>query len=234
MDLVNCLMVTGLTSYEARIYIALLSEGPLSGYEAAKFSGISRSNVYIALEGLIEKGAAYKIDAESIQYTAVPADEYCQNKQRAFAQILSYIKENAPQKLEPPEAYITISGDGRIIDKMKTLVENAKERLYLSMSARECQIIKSELISAAQRGIKIVIITSQPFHMEDVEIYYADKEAYQIRLIADSSFVLTGNMKNEKSTATCLFTQNKTLITLFKEALRNEIDLITMKKGRNS
>ena len=215
MDLVNCLMVTGLTSYEARVYIALLSEGPLSGYEAAKFSGISRSNVYIALEGLIEKGAAYKIDAESIQYTAVPVDEYCQNKKRAFDQVLSYIKENAPQKLEPPEAYITISGDGRIIDKMKPLLENAKERLYLSMAARECQIIKSELVSAAKRGIKIVIITSQPFHMEGAEIYYADKEAYQIRLIADSSFILTGNMKNEKNMATCLFTQNKTLITLF-------------------
>lgn len=230
MDLTNCLLATGLTSYEAKVYLALLSEGALSGYEAAKFSGISRSNVYIALEGLIEKGAAYKIDGESVKYTAVPADEYCKNKERWFAEVLTFIKENAPKKLEPPDAYITVTGDVRIINKMKNLIEDAKERLYVSMSAKECEIIKNELISAVRRGIKVVIITSEQFYIDGAEIFHAVKEAHQIRIIADSSFVLTCNMSNEKSAATCLFTQNKTLITLFKEALRNEINLIKIKQ----
>ena len=36
----------GLTRQEARIYFLLLTEGELSGYEAAKRAGISRSNAY--------------------------------------------------------------------------------------------------------------------------------------------------------------------------------------------
>lgn len=230
MDLTSCLMATGLTNYEAKIYITLLSQGVLNGYEAAKLSGISRSNVYNALEGLVEKGAAYKIDGESIRYSPLEPQEYCRNKERAFGKILSYIKENAPTSAGAPDAYITISGDLRIIDKMKNMVENARERLYISMSAKECELIEDELASAIKRGLKVVIITSNGFSVKGAEIYYTNKQPFQIRLIADSAFVLTGNLHDKSNPATCLFTQNKTLITLFKEALRNEIDLINLKK----
>ena len=52
MDNVELLMSFGLTRQEARVYILLLGEGALSGYEAAKRLGISRSNAYAALAGL--------------------------------------------------------------------------------------------------------------------------------------------------------------------------------------
>ena len=49
MDNVELLMSFGLTRQEARVYVLLLGEGALSGYEAAKRLGISRSNAYAAL-----------------------------------------------------------------------------------------------------------------------------------------------------------------------------------------
>ena len=54
MDNVELLMSFGLTRQEARVYVLLLGEGALSGYEAAKRLGISRSNAYAALAGLVE------------------------------------------------------------------------------------------------------------------------------------------------------------------------------------
>ena len=51
MDNVELLMSFGLTRQEARVYVLLLGEGALSGYEAAKRLGISRSNAYAALAG---------------------------------------------------------------------------------------------------------------------------------------------------------------------------------------
>ena len=59
MDNVERLMEFGLTRHEASLYILLTLEGSLNGYEAAKQSGISRSNAYNALAGLVDKGAAY-------------------------------------------------------------------------------------------------------------------------------------------------------------------------------
>ena len=42
--------------------MTLLAEGRLTGYEATKLTGISRSNTYTALAGLVEKGAAYVLE----------------------------------------------------------------------------------------------------------------------------------------------------------------------------
>ena len=64
MDNVELLMSFGLTRQEARVYVLLLGEGALSGYEAAKRLGISRSNAYAALAGerpIWQKSRQYSI-----------------------------------------------------------------------------------------------------------------------------------------------------------------------------
>ena len=48
----------GLTRQEATIYACLLCQGSMTGYEIAKDTGISKSNVYTAVKELVQKGAA--------------------------------------------------------------------------------------------------------------------------------------------------------------------------------
>ena len=54
---VEYLLHFGLTRQEALIYVELLVKGKQTGYEIAKETGISRSNVYSVLAALAEKGA---------------------------------------------------------------------------------------------------------------------------------------------------------------------------------
>ena len=68
----NGLVLFGLTRQEANIYLCLYQNGELTGYEVAKQTGISRSNVYSALAGLTDKGAAYLAQGTSSKYVAVP------------------------------------------------------------------------------------------------------------------------------------------------------------------
>lgn len=226
MDLQSALMSTGLTGYEARLYAALLAEGAMSGYEAAKVSGISRSNVYVALEGLLEKGGAYRMEGEVTRYTAVPVVEYCANRARALDAALDFIRSHAPVQKGQPDAYITIHGDGMIIDKMKNMIAGAEKRLYASLDTRECGLVIRELQTAVARGIRVVLITSPPVTLEGAEIYCNPTgEPGRIRLITDSAFVLTGELSGPQRRAACLYTANRTLITLFKEALKNEMAL---------
>lgn len=83
MDNVERLMEFGLTRHEANLYILLTLEGSLNGYEAAKQSGISRSNAYNALAGLVDKGAAYIQEEDTVRYTPVAIEEFCSNKHPA-------------------------------------------------------------------------------------------------------------------------------------------------------
>ena len=61
-SMIDELVLFGLTRQEATIYVCLIQNVDLSGYEVAKLTGISRSNVYSALAGLTEKGAAYLLE----------------------------------------------------------------------------------------------------------------------------------------------------------------------------
>ena len=69
----------GLTRQEANLYLTLLTHGELTGYEAAKLTGISRSNTYNALAGLVEKGAAWVMEEHVTRYVAVPFEEFSGN-----------------------------------------------------------------------------------------------------------------------------------------------------------
>ena len=74
--LIENLIAFNLTRQEAAIYVEFLNHGEMSGYEVAKETGISRSNVYSALQSLAEKGALYLIEGESTRYTPVAVGDF--------------------------------------------------------------------------------------------------------------------------------------------------------------
>lgn len=227
MDNVDLLMNFGLTRQEASVYVLLFSEGELNGYEVAKLSGISRSNAYCALATLVDKGAAYVFEETAVKYSPVPIEEFCRNKIRFLEKVSKELAFSMPVRRVESEGYITIRGDQHIFDKLLNMVQNTKERLYLSMSLDRLALIKDDLNLLVLRGIKLVIITSFPFELEGAIVYYSENRSDQIRLICDSKFVLTGGASDGGS-PTCLFSCNNNLVEVFKDALSNEIKLIEL------
>ena len=114
MDNVERLMEFGLTRHEASLYILLTLEGSLNGYEAAKQSGISRSNAYNALAGLVDKGAAYIQEEDTVRYTPVAIEEFCSNKIRHLEQKKTELIAELPDKRKNEGGYLTIKGEEHI------------------------------------------------------------------------------------------------------------------------
>jgi HTH-type transcriptional regulator, sugar sensing transcriptional regulator len=224
MNLIEYLIKTGLTRHESELYIALCREGELTGYEAAKFTGIARANAYQALAGLVDKGGAYIIDGTVPHYTAVPAEEYCKNIIAYMNEITEKIMHDCPQPRTKSEPYVTISGIKNIADKMKNIVNNAKERVYVSATEKELSFLKEELVQAAGRGLKVVAIIPEKADLNGVVVHNIKRQSGQVRLIADSSHVLTGNISGSDED-TCLYSKNKPLVELIKDSLKNEIRL---------
>lgn len=231
MDITGLLTHFGLTKQEATIYMMLFTEGQLTGYEAAKLTGISRSNTYTALAGLVEKGAAYLIEGTATRYTPVSLEEFCNNKIEELQQFKRDLIQNTPVQKEEIGGYITIKGEAQILNKIKNMLRQSQKRAYLSMSKEITDLILEELKDGVARGLKIVIITNEPFLLEGATVYHAEKTQKQIRLIADSASVLTGDI-NDGTSSTCLYSKKKNLVDLFKESLKNEIKLIALTKGK--
>jgi sugar-specific transcriptional regulator TrmB len=232
MNNIDLLMSFGLTRQEASIYVLLVLEGNLNGYEVSKRSGISRSNAYNALAGLVEKGAAYAIEEQTVRYTPVPIEELAANKIRLLSEAAEQLKSQLPSPREEADDYITIKGKRQIEDKLKNLILSTKERIYLAFDSDRVRQYEPFLLELLEQGIKVVIITDEPFELEGATIYHGEKRTEQIRVIADSQYVLTGAIQDEYH-ATCLYSSNNNLVEVFKESLSNEIKLIQIKEGKD-
>lgn len=222
MNLSDALMKTGLTRHESELYVALNREGEVTGYELAKITGIPRANVYQALSALADKGGARIVEGNPQKYIAVSAEEYCTNKGREMQETLQIIRAEAPELRTAPEGYVTISGHQNILNKMRYIIGHAAQRVYISMTADELHLVRDDLAEAIAKGLKIVIITSEGIPIPGAIVHTIHKKHGQIRLIADSKEVLTGELTGSDQDV-CLYSKNRPLIDLIKESLKNEI-----------
>lgn len=232
MDLNESLMGFGLTRQESNIYLTLLSDGALTGYEVAKRTGISRSNAYTALACLADKGAARLIEGTPVKYMPVEIKEFCDNKLKHLDRMKQFLIERLPNRPEDMEGYMTIRGDEHIVNKICHMLENALYRVYLSGESKVLEPFRDMLKQMIGRGIKVVVITHPPFELEGAVIYLAERKPGQVGIIVDSATVLTGDIGNGDQSA-CLYSGKKNLVDLFKESLSNEIKIIEM-TGRNA
>ncbi len=222
----------GLTRQEALVYQKLLIKGKQTGYEVAKEAGISRSNAYTSLAGLVEKGAAYLVEESAKRYIPVMLEEFCENCIRKMKTEEEWMVKNLPQGQKEEEGYITIVGEVNIRDKIKNLLIHSQERVYLSCSAACLGEFIEELLALLSKQKKVVIITDKFFELEDAKIYVVNDKGHQIGLITDSKYVLSGEYGNG-SQNTCLYSGQNNFVTVFKSALANEIQLIELRKGEN-
>ncbi|MCI5954158.1 MAG: TrmB family transcriptional regulator [Lachnospiraceae bacterium] len=243
--LIEKLLLFGLGRQEAAIYLCLLKNSELTGYEVAKLTGISRSNVYNSLASLVEHGAAYVSEGASTRYTAVCLKEFCDNRLRFLKDVGAYLVENGPKPIIPSEGYITVEGYGHICDKIHHMLLGAEKRIYFSATGAFLEMWKEEISELVRRGSKVVLISedssnifSEQKELREGIIFYeipenmdaADRKR-QVRLIIDSEYVLTGEVEGT-SNDTCLYSAQKNFVNVFKDAMRNEIELIKLKGKR--
>ncbi len=231
MEAAELLTHFGLTNQEARVYCVLCAQGEMTGYEAAKATGISRSNVYTALAGLVEKGAADLSEGTAVRYSAVPAKEFCTSRITELDRMRQQVIFMLPARVKENGGYLTVTGRRNILNRMRSMLRSAEKRVYASMAAEIMESIRPELADALKRGLKVVLITEKSFQLEGAIAWHSKKERRQIRLIVDSACVLTGDLE-DGDFSTCLYSRRKNLTDLFKEDLKNEIELIQLTEGK--
>lgn len=227
---IEYLMHFGLSRQEAAVYVQLLSGGKQTGYEIARDTGISRSNVYASLSALVEKGAAYLVEESAKKYIPVCPDEFCGNRVRRMREEQEWLSVNLPSQAKEEAGYITVEGEANISDKIRNLLAKAEERVYLSCSAACLVRLKEDLENVLNKEKKLVLITDQDFFLEGAVVYVSERKGCQIGLITDSKYVLSGEF-GEASMNTCLYSGQKNFVMLFKTALANEIKLIKIQRG---
>jgi sugar-specific transcriptional regulator TrmB len=224
MNFIDSLNDFGLTRQEGTIYSALLNHGEMTGYEVAKDTGISRSNVYAALTALVEKGAACLIEGESTKYRPVEITRFTDNRISELKKTAVWLEKHAPRKVIACDGYITIIGAKNIKNKIRQMLSETELRLYMMATADVLREFEGELSEIVKAGKKVVLLT-QGFKLSGAKIYETKPEEGQLRFIADSAYVLTGELTGDEHD-TCLYSGQKNLVEVMKEALKDKITLL--------
>jgi sugar-specific transcriptional regulator TrmB len=224
----------GFTQYESQVYLALLQQSNISGYELAKISGVPASKIYQILNKLTDKEMILAIDSEPKKYAPLPPEEILSRFKNDYLGTI----DNLTDKLghlyandEASESYIwNLSGRLEIIRKIVEFIDQAKRNIFLSIWDEEVDELQEALIQTASRDVEITIvhfgkkllgIGDEYSHGNEHKIRI-QRGGRRIALIVDDNKVVLGHFqKNGSSTAA--WTANKGLVLLAKDYIIHDI-----------
>ncbi|TFU14873.1 TrmB family transcriptional regulator [Thermus tengchongensis] len=235
------LQALGFSPYEAKAYLALLRGGRQKGYEVAKGSGVPRSMVYQALERLVSRGAAYRVeDKEGVFYGAVPPEELLSRFQRDVMGRLARAKETlsrlTPER--PAEAIWRVQGVDRTLAEARSLVEQAEQALTLSLWQEQLDALHDALLGARERGVHIrLVLFGERADPQLGKVYYhhfVDPKVVEGRLrarlfvvVRDHGEVVVGNLSNGGD-SWAVRTRDPALVLVAEEYVRHDVVLAEM------
>lgn len=162
------------TEYEAKAYLALLEESPLTGYAVAKNSGVPRSKIYEVLDSLAVRGDILVSPGSTPQYTPVPAKELIKNRRRAAEENFELAEKSLAEferSASDRENIWNITGSNEILAKVKQCIATAKKRILVEVWKEEFEELESDLRKAANRGVNVTIIAYGKIESDFANVY---------------------------------------------------------------
>ncbi len=158
MEFLAELMAIGFTEYEARVFAALLSEHPATGYLISKQSGVPRSMVYEALGRLYARGAVMRTDdRRATLYSPVPPDVLLDRYEQDQARLVRTLRRDlgALYASEPEERVWTIAGRAATLAYARQMVQDARAELWLVLADADLPALRDDVAAACARGVAV-------------------------------------------------------------------------------
>ncbi len=165
IDLLNGI---GLTKTESLVYLTLLKESPLTGYKIAEKISKSRSNTYQSLKSLENKQIVNLLEGnDTAQYIPVPIDQVMEQKERELLEQKKLIKGafNDIKKSSSENQIYNIKTTDQLLKQSVEIIQSAKDILLVDSSPKALLLIREELIATAERGVIVLIETSEDIDM---------------------------------------------------------------------
>ncbi|HWR38797.1 MAG TPA: TrmB family transcriptional regulator [Patescibacteria group bacterium] len=177
IHIVETLKDLGFSEYEAKAYLALLAESPLSGYGVAKKSGVPRSKIYEVLNSLVARGDIMMSPGSTSQYIPLSATKLIAHKRAKTEQALNLAERHLEKYAKSPDDRSNIwniTGDTAIINKVKDCIATAQHRILIEIWEQDFFHLKEDLLAASQRDVSVTIISYGHLTADFATVYYHD------------------------------------------------------------
>lgn len=178
--LLNKLKDFGLNSYEAKIWVSLLSRGISSAGELSDISSVPRSRAYDVLESLEKKGFIIMKIGKPIKYIAVKPQEVIERVKKKVkedaemhAKLIDDLKKdeilneldilytNGVEVIEPSELSAALRDRQNVYHNINALINNAQHTVDIMTTeqglVRKADAFKRSIEKANKRGVAVRI-----------------------------------------------------------------------------
>jgi len=168
----------GLTSYEAKVFIALQKLGAGTARDVHRITDVPRSQVYSVAENLADRGLVEIQQSNPIQYRPVSIDQaretlrsrFEREQERAFDYVED-VRDQHDDGAEEQEAIWTLRGGDRVEERAIELLSSASERVVFGTSHEPLvtDAIERTLREAIEDGLAVIVVSENPAVRERFE-----------------------------------------------------------------
>jgi sugar-specific transcriptional regulator TrmB len=233
-DIIDSFEKLGLSPNEAKVYLALLENHPITGYQLSKTSGILRPVVYEMLNRLVEKGGARIIKSNPDTYIPVEIDEFLKNIESDFTEAKRNITKTLRDFLiqDNTDYFWNIIGRKNIINSAIKMISNAKKDIYMSVQTQEnLDYFIEALEERFEKGIHIDMFSYYRLETRGVTLYsfkldptvnMEEVPKDHVTLCIDGLESTLMNMNDEKN-AKSVYSKNESLVSQVRNGVIHSI-----------
>ena len=229
----------GLSTNEAKVYLALLENHPITGYQLSKISGILRPIVYEMLTRLMEKGGARIVKSNPDSYIPAEFEEFLRNIEIDFSDarknIASVLKET--MVIDDSDFFWNITGIKNIVNSVAMMIERSEKEIYINVQNQEIyNSIYPGIEEKLKSGIKAEVFSYYLIDTMGITLYsYKLESEFQsakifpnhLSISIDGTESIIANFSDDK-TAKAVFSKNTAQVNIVQESIIHQIYLVRL------
>ncbi|MDY0387597.1 MAG: helix-turn-helix domain-containing protein [Methanolobus sp.] len=205
--LLTSLQNLGFTSYEAKVFVALVKNENATVSVLHLDSGVPNSAIYGALKKLEKRGIVEFLNTKPMRYRCIPPEDAIAKLKRDYRDKCDYVLDElkniyAESSCETTEEFIwTINGIRNVADKVIQMLENAEKDVLILSSSTPFLNLAEKYLSIKKDYTTIIGILNKKIADEGVSIRIispCDKEARKIHSMVPFASVRVDSMKNNQ------------------------------------
>jgi sugar-specific transcriptional regulator TrmB len=233
-EILKEMLKIGFTSYEAKIYLALLHRNPATGYEISKISGVPQAKVYENILRLGNRGAVLNVGNDPVKYVPLSPEKLLKKVDADFEKSIDTLRSKLPALStgsEPGCAW-NIRGYYPAMERAGAIIKEAEKEIALAVWGEDVMYLYNELHEAVGRGVETRIAVygrKNVAGLGDVRYIGGERKLMKeagcrwITLVADGKDTLTGQL-DEENEGIVIWTSNPALAYTSRKFVELEIE----------
>lgn len=238
-ELTACMEKLHFTKLEAQIYLVLLEEGEMSGYQLAKRIEISRPSIYNTLVHMYEKGMVLRVPDSTASYIAANPKvlisrlkgEYNEAAGRLYAGLEGFVTPRREEK------FANLKGYEAVIYQAGDIMSRASREVYINMDF-EPSCFQEEFSQLRTRGVRVVLFSFYKITCTEpgIEVYShgrmlsPDHKPSRLMAAADGCESVIGDYTEERGYWLGSVTNHPLMTSVITEHIHNDIYLLKLKE----